>query len=67
MDGYTSEGKRHRVSFFGSTKKEVITQVREFQTQRESNIAISREMTFQEWSEVWYRNYEEQVQPSTYN
>ena len=66
MDGYTSEGKRRRVSFFGNTKKEVVDQVREFQTQRESNIAISREMTFQEWSEVWYSNYEEQVQPSTY-
>ena len=66
MDGYTEEGKRKMVSFSAGSKAEVVKKIREFQTQKESNIHIDREMTFSKWAEQWYADYKGQVQPSTY-
>lgn len=66
MDGYTDDGKKKRLTFTGSTKKDVVRQIREYQSQREANLHISHDVTFYEWSERWYANYEDQVEASTY-
>ena len=66
MDGYTDEGKKRVVSLTGDTKTDVLRQLRDYQTKKEANIHIDRNMTFSEWSEKWYIDYKDQVQPSTY-
>lgn len=67
MDGYTSEGKRRRVTFSGETKAEVADQIRNFQSQRKNLIFLDKDLSFTDWANSWYADYKSQVQPSTYS
>ena len=67
MDGYRDDGKRNIVSFTGATKGEVLDQMRQFKHQRETiGPSVSKQTTFEKWADVWYADYQSQVQPSTY-
>lgn len=66
MDGYYDDGKRRIVCFSGSTKGEVLDKMREYRDQAAQHVRPNREMTVADWGEQWYREYELQVQPSTY-
>lgn len=66
MDGYTAEGKRNIVSFSAPTKSEVLEKMREYRIQMENNVHINKKLAFGPWADMWYRDYESQVQPSTY-
>lgn len=67
MDGYTPEGKKCIVAFKGPTKKDVLLQMREYQSLKESNVHLDRSLTLREWAKKWYEGYRDQVQPSTYS
>ena len=66
MDGYTEDGKKKILSFTGSSKKDVSSQIRAYQTRREANLHIAHDITFRDWSNNWYANFEDQVEASTY-
>ncbi len=66
MDGYTEEGKKNIVCLSGSTKGEVLDKMRQYREQMAQHVRPNREMTVADWGEQWYREYESQVQPSTY-
>lgn len=67
MDGFKSNGKKNIVNFVGTTKVEVLDQMRNYQNTRERmDITVSRNLTFEDWSSTWYKDMENQVQPSTY-
>ena len=67
MDGFKSDGRKNIVNFTGSTKAEVLDQMREYQNNRERmDLTVSRKLTFEDWSSTWYKDMEHQVQPSTY-
>lgn len=67
MDGYHDDGSRNLVGFKGATKSEVIEQIREYWNQKEISIARpNSSMSFEEWANVWYADYQTQVQASTY-
>ena len=65
MDGYTEDGKRNIVSFYGDAKGEVLEKIREFQLKLDANVHINKSMTLGEWSDIWYQNYKTEVQAST--
>ena len=69
MDGYTSEGKRHVISFTAPTKGEVQQKIRNFLTKKENGEVLSatKEKSFSQWADLWYENHKTQVQPSTYS
>ncbi len=68
MDGYKSDGRKNIVSFTGSTKGEVLDQMREYRNKQERmDVSASRVLTFNDWSDTWYKDMESQVQPSTYS
>ena len=67
MDGYRDDGKRNVVNFTGATKGEVLELIRQFKYQRETRgPSVSKQTTFEKWADVWYADYQSQVQPSTY-
>lgn len=67
MDGYRDDGKRNIVNFTGATKAEVLEQIRQFKHQRENfGPSVSKQTSFEKWADVWYADYQSQVQPSTY-
>ena len=66
MIGYTDEGKRDIVRFSGKTKKEVQDQIRTALRLKEANIHPDKDLTFGEFADLWYADYQSQVQPSTY-
>ena len=68
MDGYKSDGRKNIVSFTGSTKAEVLDQMREYRNKQERmDVSASRALTFNDWSDTWYKDMESQVQPSTFS
>lgn len=66
MDGFTAEGKRNIVRFSGKTKAEVLEKLREHQRRIDLNVHLDKNIGFSSWADMWYADYETQVQPSTY-
>ena len=66
MDGQKLDGSRNLVYFSGTTKQDVVGQMREYWKRRELGAAPSRQVSFAEWADIWYQDYQSQVQPSTY-
>ena len=67
MDGHKLDGSRNLVYFKGHTKREVIGQIREYWKRRELGAVPDCDVSFSEWADIWYQDYEGQVQPSTYS
>ena len=67
MDGYKPDGSRNLVYFKGYTKREVIGHIREYWKRRELGAAPNSDMQFSKWADIWYADYQHQVQPSTYS
>lgn len=67
MDGYTPDGKKNIVSFTAAKKSEVVAKIQEYRANREKAKNIGQNMLLMEWSERWYQDYADQVQPSTYS
>lgn len=67
MDGRKLDGSRNLVYFKGYTKREVIGQIREYWKRRNLGAAPDCDMLLSEWADIWYQDYRDQVQPSTYS
>lgn len=67
MDGYTPEGKKKILSFTASKKSAVITMIQEYRASKEKVRELQKDLTLKAWSEQWYKDYADQVQPSTYS
>ena len=67
MDGYTPEGKKRIINVTAPTKAEAQQKLRQYLADKENGKLISKTMLFSEWSELWYKGYQGQVQPSTYS
>jgi integrase len=68
MDGYKSDGKRNIISFTGRLKGEVQDKIYQYWVQKELiGIDYSRNTPFNTWADTWYRDYETEVEPSTYS
>lgn len=63
MVGYTEEGKRKILSFSAPTKSELLVLLH---TNDGKNNGKPEEFDFCEWAEKWFKDYETEVQPSTY-
>ena len=66
MDGYTPEGKRNIVNVTAPTKSEAQQKIRQYLSSKENGTLIQKTMPFSEWAETWYRDFNGQVQRSTY-
>ena len=66
MDGYHPDGTRNMVYFKGYKKSDVIGQIREYWKQRDAGAVPSSSISFIEWADFWYADYQSQVQPSTF-
>lgn len=66
MDGYQMGGKRNIVSFSGLTQAIVETQIKDYWQKRDGGAIASQCITFAAWADIWYADYQHQVQPSTY-
>ncbi len=67
MDGYTDDGKRKIITFFGATKGETLDKIRDFRNQESTNLSIDKKLKLEDWADTWYADYRTQVQPSTYS
>ena len=67
MDGYTDEGKKNIISFSGETRGEVLDMIRDFRNKKDAHVRIDKKLTLSSWGETWYRDYQSQVQASTYS
>ena len=68
MDGYKPNGKRNIVSFTAPTKGEVQQLMRRHLEGIDLEEDVECTMpTFSEWADRWYKDYDGQVQPSTYS
>lgn len=65
MVGYNDDGKRIVKSFTAPTKSEVQQMMRDYTFSQELEKA-EKKVTFGEWADQWYRDYETEVQQSTY-
>ncbi len=67
MDGFRDDGKKNIVNFAGSTRSEVLDQIRTYRNQIAENIHVNRSITLNDWADEWYADYQTQVQASTYS
>lgn len=68
MDGYTPEGKRNILTFTEPTKGEAQQKLRSyFEEKARKNQGLGENMPFSHWADIWYQDYQGQVQPSTYS
>ena len=66
MDGYKADGRRNIVTFSGDTKTEVLDLIRAHKNNKDKGVQINKSMTFSDWADTWYKDYESQVAASTY-
>ena len=68
MDGYQENGKRNMVSFSAKTTAAVQKQIQEYWLRKElSGVAYDRKTPFDKWADTWLRDYETEVEASTYS
>lgn len=66
MDGNKPDGSKNIVYFTAHSKREVVAQIREYWKCRDEGVLASSNLTFAEWADYWYADYQSQVQPSTF-
>lgn len=67
MDGYDDSGKKVIVSFSAETRAEVLDLIRDYRNNKDANVRLDKKLLLKDWAETWYKDYESQVQPSTYS
>ena len=66
MDGYKPDGKKNVINFSAPTKGEVQDMIRDYQNLKDAHIHPDKNMLLSDWGDAWYRDYQSQVQASTY-
>ena len=66
MDGKKPDGSKNIVYFTAHSRREVVAQIREYWKCRDEGEVASSNLTFAEWADYWYGDYQYQVQPSTF-
>lgn len=66
MDGVDECGKKVVVSFCASTRGEVLDLIRDYKNNRDAHVRLDKKITLSECAARWYKDYESQVQASTY-
>ena len=66
MDGYKDDGRKKMVTLTGDTKTEVLDLVRDYKNNKDKGVQVNKSMTFSDWADTWYKDYESQVAASTY-
>ena len=66
MDGYKDDGRKKMVTLTGDTKTEVLDLVRDYKNNKDKGVQVNKSMTFTDWADTWYKDYESQVAASTY-
>ena len=70
MDGYREDGKKNIICFTAPTKSEVNAMIRKYWYSKETGEYHPKRGSgtpFSQWADIWYSDYESQVQPSTYS
>lgn len=67
MIGYLPGGKKKLVYFTGETKGEVQQMIRDYQSKHSECSDTTESVSFAEWANTWYQDYQTEVQPSTYS
>lgn len=65
MDGYKPDGRRNMRSFSGKTQKEAKEKRDEYLRKRAAGLLTGREIRFDEWADIWFRNHADNVKPTT--
>lgn len=73
MDGYHPDGRKKIINFTAPTKGEVQSMIRNYWFTRDElhvhtpiDEPTMEGTSFSEWADIWYADYQTQVQPSTY-
>ena len=67
MDGYKPDGKKNIISVTAPTKGEAMQKIRDYLRDKNSAPSqVAQPVSFDTWSDIWYADYQTQVQPSTY-
>lgn len=66
MDGYDDNGKKVIVSFSADTRAEVLDRIRDYRNNKDAHVRLDKKLSLKDWAETWYKDYESQVQASTY-
>ena len=67
MDGYDDTGKKRIISFSAPTRGEVLDKIRDYKKNKDANVHVNKKLLFGQWADLWYKDYESQVQASTYS
>mgnify|MGYP002644130023 CR=1 FL=1 len=67
MDGYSADGKKRIISFTAATKAEVLDKIRDYRNKKDAHIRVNKKLELSSWADLWYRDYQSQVQASTYS
>jgi integrase len=67
MIGYHEDGRRKYKSFYARTQRECKEKVRKYREDEAAGLNLDSNLTFGEWADEWYKGYEGQVSPSTYD
>lgn len=66
MVGYKDDGTRRYKSFYGKSQKEAKDKAEAYKRDVADGLYIDPNLTFQDWSQQWYDNYQDRVSPTTY-
>lgn len=66
MCGYKDNGKKNIISITRHTKAEVLEEMRRIKLELDKSPDINRSITLGEFADIWYKDYEGQVEESTY-
>ena len=65
MYGYTEDGKRNVISFYGKTIGEVRKKKKEYDDKLESGLDTSKNYTFGEFADIWFERHQVNIEPTT--
>jgi len=66
MAGFKENGKPKRHSVYGKTQKQALDNAAAYRRQVEKGQVINKRLTIAEYADQWYKEYEGQVRPPTY-
>lgn len=67
MLGYKDNGKKNIISITRPTKSEVLEEMRRIKIEHKNNPDLDQSITLGEFADIWYKDYEGQVEESTYD
>lgn len=65
IDGFHTDGRRRRKSFYGDTEEEVAALRDAYIKAQETGVLMDTDWNFSDWADVWFEQHKDNIKPTT--